>query len=67
MSTSESVSLGSTHFPREDRHLAALTKQKQTSIGDAVREWGPRSIRLGFWKGRDTEFGRDGRGLRVAS
>lgn len=58
---------GELTLPQEDRPLAALTKQRQTSIGDAVREWGPRSMRLGFWKGRDTEFVQRWRGLGVAS
>ena len=37
MGTVESISSGSSHFPGKDRHLAALTKQKQTSISDAVK------------------------------
>lgn len=66
MRTAESISLGSSPFPREFRHLAGLTKQRQTSIGDVVREGGPWRVRWGFWKGRGSERGGDGRGLGVA-
>lgn len=40
MSTVKSISLGSSCFPKEDRDLAALTKQRQTSIKEKMRESG---------------------------
>ena len=42
----ESISLGSSYFPREDRHLAALTKQRQTSIEEKMREFGRQEHRI---------------------
>lgn len=40
---------GSSHFPREDRHVAALRKQRQASIRDAERGPGGQGLyRLGL-------------------